>query len=296
MRHCEHQSANTRRPKLPCAAFLLSCLVVVVANACSAKDRTSEPQGGGAGGGTTSGGGGGVPSGGSGGDGGVASGGVGGGGGGPTAGGTGGTGACTPPVAGGQCDTSPQCGCSGTQACGVTNETGITQCAPPGGITPYNLCVSLNDCTKGYACVGSICKLYCETNVDCLTTGGSCFQVQHTSGGTSKLIPGMNVCSKKCELQNPASACGPGVGCYTDLESAPPKNDCAKAGTATTAGACLADTTACAPGYACLANGDCRKWCRVGVANECDTGKTCAGWAAPNEVIVDGITYGVCSP
>lgn len=211
-------------------------------------------------------------------------------------GGTGGTGTCTPPVTGGTCDTFPQCGCTGTQACNVTSEAGTTQCTSAGIVTPYNLCTNLNDCTKGYACVGSACKSYCETNTDCTSTGGVCIQVNFTSGGTSKPIPGMKVCSKKCELQNPASACGSGLGCYPDVQAVPPKTDCAKAGTATTAGACLADSTACAPGYACLSNGDCKKWCRVGFTSDCGSGKTCAGWNPPNQIVIDGITYGVCNP
>ncbi|MBE7479072.1 MAG: hypothetical protein HS104_03640 [Polyangiaceae bacterium] len=218
------------------------------------------------------------------------------GGGGTGGGGTGGSSACTPPVAGGQCDTSPQCGCTGGQACNVTSEAGTTQCTPAGAVTPYNLCANLNDCTAGHACVGSACKAYCESNTDCAATGGACFQVSFTSGGTSKPIPGMKVCSKKCELQNPASACGSGLTCYPDMQAVPPKTDCGKAGTSTAAGACLTDTTACAPGYACLSNGDCKKWCRVQFTGDCGTGKTCQGWASPNEVIVDGITYGICSP
>ncbi|MFO0568190.1 MAG: hypothetical protein U0263_21195 [Polyangiaceae bacterium] len=223
-------------------------------------------------------------------------GGTGGGGTGGSSGGSGGTAGCTPPVAGGLCDTSPQCGCTGTQACNVTSEAGTTQCTPAGTITPYNLCANLNDCTKGYACVGSACKAYCETNTDCASTGGACFQVNFTSAGTSKPIPGMKVCSKKCELQNPASACGAGLGCYPDLQAVPPKTDCAKAGTSTAAGACLSDGTICAPGYACLSNGDCKKWCRAQFTSDCPTGKTCAVWQAPNQVIIDGIEYGVCSP
>jgi hypothetical protein len=217
---------------------------------------------------------------------------------GATGGATGGSGggACTPPVAGGQCDTWPQCGCTGTQACGVTTQTGVTSCSAAGVVTPYNQCTNLGDCTKGHACVGSACKQYCETNTDCASTGGTCFPLQYSSGGTSLPIPGMKVCSKKCELHNPSAACGPGLTCYPDTQAVPAKTDCAKAGTSTAPGACLTDPTACSPGYACLSSGDCKKWCRVSVPSDCGTGKTCQGWAPPNDIIIDGVTYGICTP
>lgn len=207
-------------------------------------------------------------------------------------GGTGGSGTCTPPVTGGQCDTSPQCGCTGAQACQVTSEAGTTQCVAAGSTQPYYACTYSTDCTKGYACVGGACKLYCESNADCSATSGVCNQVMKSPGNTP--IPGWKICSKKCELHNPASACGPLLTCVPMTKTTPPSSDCGKAGTATTAGACLNDTTACAPGYACLTNGDCRKWCRV-LFNDCG-GKTCQGFSTGNEIVIDGITYGVCAP
>jgi len=177
----------------------------------------------------------------------------------------------------------------------VTSVAGTTQCQAAGTKTPYNACTTLTDCVAGHACVGGACKSYCEQNTDCTATNGTCIQVQYDENGTSKPIPGMKVCSKQCKLENPAADCGPGLGCYPDTTVTPTKTDCATAGTSTSPGACLTKTTECAPGYACLTSGDCRKWCRVGFNSDCGTGKTCGAFSAPNQLFVGGIEYGVCS-
>jgi hypothetical protein len=217
--------------------------------------------------------------------------------GGTATGGTGG-GNCTPPVPGGQCDTFPQCGCGAGLACQVTTlATGSTQCVGAGQGKPYNPCTAPYDCVAGYACVGSACKAFCEKDPDCTSTGGACIQVQYDDGsGVSKPVPQMKVCTKKCLLQNPSADCGPSLGCYLDTSVNPYRTDCAAAGTATGAGACSSTTTTvCAPGYVCLTSGDCRKWCRVGFTTDCPTGKVCQGFAAPNQVFVDAVEYGVCT-
>lgn len=213
-----------------------------------------------------------------------------------TAGGTGATGGttgCTPPVPSGQCDTWPQCGCNAGQACDVGNvTTGATQCVPDGTVQPYKKCGQNQFCVAGYACVGSACKQYCNTKADC--PKGNCFQVMYDDNGTSKPVPEMKVCSAACKLENPAADCGAGLGCYPD-NATPVGTDCAAAGTATGPGGCTGtpqnDPTKCAPGYACLQTGDCRKWCRVGFSTDCPSG-TCTGFGTP--FFVDGLEYGVC--
>ena len=180
----------------------------------------------------------------------------------------------------------------------MTSDTGTTQCVPAGTTQPYYGCTSATACTKGHACVGGACKQYCDSDADCASTSGKCNQVMliKTGQSTPSPIPGMKICSKKCDLHNPASACGPGLTCTANTQTLPHTSDCSTGGTATTAGGCASNPSACAPGYACLTSGDCKKWCRVLFASDCPSGKTCTGFAAPNEIVIDGITFGVCNP
>ncbi len=206
-------------------------------------------------------------------------------------GGSGGSGGCTAPVSG-TCDTIPQCGCGSGLECQVTSNSGATQCVAAGSVQPYYACVNENDCTAGYSCVGGACKAFCAVDTDCASTQGTCFQVQYTdTSGNPQPIPQFKVCSKKCALENPAAACGPTLSCYVDNSVTPVRTDCAKAGTATSTGACSSDPTACAPGYACLTTGDCKHWCRVGFS-DCGAGQTCSGFGTP--LMVGSVEYGVC--
>ena len=157
--------------------------------------------------------------------------------------------------------------------------------ATAGTTQPYHACKSNGDCTKGYGCFGYMCKLYCESNEDCAATSGSCTEATFYDGQPA---PWLKYCPKKCDLLNPAGACGPGYTC--SVWTFPWESDCASAGTATTAGACVTDSSACAPGYVCLTNGDCEKWCRVQVTGDCPAGKTCVGL----EMIIDGTKFGAC--
>lgn len=211
-------------------------------------------------------------------------------------GGTGG-GTCTPPVAGGLCDTLPQCGCPNGQACDVVTVAGITQCVIAGTVPPYGACDGTNTkCQAGYACVGGACKAFCDTASTC--SGGDCLQVTYDNAGTPTNIPEMKICSKPCALENPGAACGATLGCYL-TDQAAGKTDCATAGTGIGAVNCTAvpatPASTCAPGYVCLTSGECRKWCRVGVANDCAAGKLCTGFAAPNQIFIGATEYGVCA-
>jgi hypothetical protein len=211
-------------------------------------------------------------------------------------GGTGG-GPCTPPVAGGLCDTFPQCGCPNGQACDVVTVAGITQCVVAGNVPPYNACDGTNTkCQAGYACVGGACKSFCDTPATC--NGSDCLQVTYDNAGTPTPIPGMKICSKQCALENPGAACGPTLGCFISDQAAG-KTDCATGGLGIGAVNCTAvpatPSSTCAPAYVCLTSGECRKWCRVGVAGDCAAGKSCTAFAAPNQIFIGPTEYGVCS-
>lgn len=211
-------------------------------------------------------------------------------------GGAGGSG-CTPPIPGGACDTFPQCGCASGQRCTVTNVQGITSCVPDGTAGPYQACSTSVQCQAGAECVGGACKPFCDLDTDCPGSLRRCLQVQYDNAGTSTPIPGMKVCSSGCALEAPSTLCGSGLGCYPD-DQTPVGTDCATAGTGVGAQACCVDSgcaqldsTMCAPGYACLQSGECRKWCRVGFS-DCPS-SACSGFTTP--LIVGGTEYGVCA-
>jgi hypothetical protein len=209
------------------------------------------------------------------------------------AGGASGTGNCTPPVSG-TCDTFPQCGCPSGQACTVTGLNGSTSCVLSGAGQPYTACTGFNQCSPGTECVGDTCKPFCETAADCSGALRDCLQVTDTSDVP---IPGFLVCTAGCKLEAPGDTCGPNLSCYPTNDPTT-TTDCFGAGTGIgigkccTTAACLDQNSAlCAPGYVCLTNGDCRKWCRVSVPGDCPIGQ-CTGFSPP--YFVGSTQYGAC--
>jgi hypothetical protein len=210
--------------------------------------------------------------------------------------GTAGSGSCTPPVAGGACDTWPQCGCNAGMNCDVTGLDGKTACVLAGNVQPYRSCGAANACGAGYACIGgdhSVCKQFCESNADCAGSLRECLQVVYAAddAGTETPIPEYKVCSAGCALEDSAATCGPDATCYPN--AAATATDCiGDVGTATGPNGCSStDPFTCAPGYVCLADDSCKKWCRVGQVGDCP-GSSCGGFSTP--LILDGVTYGAC--
>jgi hypothetical protein len=206
---------------------------------------------------------------------------------GQASGGTGGTSTCSPPISG-TCDDFPQCGCSAGKNCDVTDLAGTTSCVNAGGIAAYGHCTDIGQCGAGYSCVGQVCKPFCTTSNDCpgVNDGAQCIQVTYDDNGTTKPIPGMYTCTAACDpLQT--NSCGGGAGCFLAGGTA----DCVPAGLGVGVGACASDPFACAPGYVCLSDDSCRKWCRVGL-NDCTSGQSCVQLSGP--VTYKGYTWGTC--
>jgi hypothetical protein len=202
------------------------------------------------------------------------------------------TGACKPP-SGVACSTLPQCGCSDGNNCDVTGVDGRTSCVPAGTKGKNQKCDALGQCAVGLSCVFDVCLPFCSTTSDCAGVGSpTCRNVQYVDATTkvTKDVPGFKVCMQQCDPVNPSKVCGASTNCVFTSST---QTTCAAAATSTTAGTCASDPFTCAPGYVCVGTGDCRRWCRIGFAGDCPTGKTCGKLtSAPTS---GGIEYGVCA-
>jgi hypothetical protein len=212
------------------------------------------------------------------------------------------------------CSIIPQCGCGGQTACDVdTNDNNGTACrsvTSPGKET--TACNGLDDCDKGYVCLGgsayATCKKYCTADADCGSPRGKCV-ITIASGGTP--IPGVpSVCSSNCDptSTNPAECpstykCGLFSSTYmgTDYDIA----DCSPAGSGGQGFNCkagsLGNDSLCAKGTLCTTtNGGttyvCRKICtNPGVANSAQcSNQACIAFDPP--YMIAGVSYGVCAP
>jgi hypothetical protein len=217
--------------------------------------------------------------------------------GGTATGGTGGT--CVAPVSG-PCDTFPQCGCAPTEACDVQSlTTGSTACYTSQNLTLTSACATRGQCIAGASCVFRGCKGFCASNADC-PNHGECFQVQYDDGGTGKPSPHYTVCTDQCHPWNPTGTCGSGLACepWSGLGENPGQSVCALTGAISTT-SCSTANPFCAPGWACLGDNTCRKWCRVNTPGDCLSGQTCFGLvdtANPNNqgLFVGTTEIGVC--
>jgi hypothetical protein len=211
------------------------------------------------------------------------------------------------------CSILPQCGCSQTFACDVdTSDANGTACRPvtaPG--THTTECNSLDDCDKGFVCLGNAqygsCKKYCTTDADCGTPRGKCV-LDISSGGTP--VPGIPAaCSSNCDPTDTTGALCPSTykcGLFNATHAGSPVKitDCSPAGAGTQGADCKQGTVGndalCAKGFLCTTTDNnvtfkCRKVCKSPAATSAACGgQQCIGFADP--FTVGGDTYGVCAP
>ncbi len=157
----------------------------------------------------------------------------------------------------------------------MTNtSTGAVSCVLAGGGPTGSFCTSSNQCIKGDTCWGNACRPYCGTpGSACTGTNlGVCFAPESAPGITT---PNLDVCAVKCDVANPAAACGTNNCLWFagDKES-----DCRSSGPVGEFGACgsLVD---CQQGLECIDNPlfgyECEAWCRVGLSSDCDIFSDC---------------------
>jgi len=212
------------------------------------------------------------------------------------------------------CTILPQCGCAGSSACDLDALIGAgTSCRAvnsPGRETAS--CNSLEDCDKGYVCLGNSvyasCKKYCMVDADCGTPRGRCALDIRSGGQVVAGIP--PACSSNCDptSTNPPE-CPSTFKC--NLFTANHNNtqvqiaDCSLAGPGTQGADCKAgtngDDTRCAKSFSCTTTDGgttfkCRRFCtNPGTTQSAQcSNQACIAFSPP--IMLAGVSYGVCAP
>ncbi|MBK7401544.1 MAG: hypothetical protein IPJ34_36155 [Myxococcales bacterium] len=202
------------------------------------------------------------------------------------------------PTDGAACTPLPQCGCGAGLNCDLTSVDGSASCVPAGSkglhgspCTPVWSSGTASACAKGFTCVLGACQEFCATATDCSKAGASCLAIEYYDGTTTKSIPGTKACAAPCDPLTPSKVCGASTNClFADTTH----TTCAGAGAGIGASGCSSTNPfSCAPGYLCLSTNECRRWCRIGFAGDCPSGKTCG--ALTDHPKLSGVEYGVCS-
>lgn len=193
------------------------------------------------------------------------------------------------------CTTVPQSGCNADQTCDVFDPKGDTACFNAGTYPLWSSCTAHGQCGHGASCTtAGVCKPLCCTSDDC--QGRPCVPV---GAGPTVLIPAFNVCAAGCDLINPQTVCGSGATCEPYPWDGKDKDvgDCfGPAGAGMGPNACNGTPSGplqCAPGYYCTPDKYCRKWCRIGVAQDCPGATVCTGFSG-NQAVIGGVAYGLC--
>lgn len=177
-----------------------------------------------------------------------------------------------PDVDGSECGVFPDCGCGAEETCRVMDASGRTGCSPVGETDGQAACASDEDCRGGHACVGGLCRPYCEAGESTCGDDGACVPLLDGD----EAVQGVNTCLGHCDPVTPSreqdgfTPCGDDAYCAvgvaaTELEAsycvaAAPREQRVSMGEACT------DMSECPNGTMCAAR--CMPWCRS--ATDCD--------------------------
>ncbi len=189
--------------------------------------------------------------------------------------------------------TPPQCGCAEGDACYVSL-AGENRCFAEGTVEPGGSCDGDSDCLAGTICF--------NRSLDAARPDGRCFPVcadasDCPSGPCVSLLATptelLSRCAPACAPTNP-TACGRDSTCLV-FEMGPGQLWAECMSYPGTAGQGEPCTTAidCAAGNVCIRTSSglrCLEWCRTD--RDCSSGRNCGGLSP--EIVVDGVTYGVC--
>lgn len=187
------------------------------------------------------------------------------------------------------CGLDPQCGCGANGTCDVDLQllNGTTKCVQSTGNGQIkSACKTTADCAAGLGCLFGACRPYCSTN------GTKCQQPNTTNclqlvDNNMAPIQNLLVCELDCQLDNANDCGGPNEACVYFGNSDVDCRDATGANSTT----CSQQKPVCSPGYVCLSNYTCAKWCKVG-QNSCPNNKTCVSFST--KVIIKNVEYGAC--
>ncbi|HRG99547.1 MAG TPA: hypothetical protein PLR99_25040 [Polyangiaceae bacterium] len=203
-------------------------------------------------------------------------------------------GACVTAPPSNACGVNPQCGCTATQTCDVTNlASGAVSCVGAGSVAAGRACTTTSNCARGLTCWNGACRPFCSRGTPTCGAGTLCFAPQDAAGATT---PNLDVCSVACDPSRASAACGTNACVWFSSAGVA---DCRPPGTRPEYGTCTS-TADCRQGLVCVNDPifgpECERWCRVGSNADCSFGDTCAdvlGASAPT-VPGTGARIGVC--
>lgn len=178
--------------------------------------------------------------------------------------------------AGDECLIAPDCGCPEGETCRAM-EDGKRACTPQGTALDQSGCDDNGDCGAGLACIGALCRPYCDPASATCSDGSQCVQVNYED----EAVTGVGACLGLCDPVHPETddevytPCGDGAECVAGfLETDYPISFCLdereepgpRVGACTSDGSC-AETATCIVDRCfpyCRSSSDCEGVTQVG--------------------------------